>query len=217
VFAKWPAFPAGILQTMQRHWPRTSSEKQVCFAQILMAMTPVFLEAELAVHLPTIMRFVMKLLTGTNFLALRAILPAFETSEWRTILGGMPRNQRQPLGETFMDLETRHWDVNIRAAAQILAARYPSEPLPGERRSRSIAGGRMGGLLLLAQPDKFFDGWRAVMKEGGKNCDGLDQIEFMQKVSELSFSKAEETECASVRKLRSGRRGSCDVTTSALF
>jgi hypothetical protein len=206
-----PDFAAAVLAEMKRHWPRTAAEKQVAFARVLVALAPLLGE-ELGAQLPLVMDFLKRLLQGTNFLALKFLLPAFDGAEWRAILARLTRAQRQELGEVLLTIATTHWDANIQAAAQVLQMRYPAEAKAGDRTGR--ATGRVGvPVAAQGSTDVFYEAWRAILKQGARECPGIDRVAFMRTLAAFALQAGEGQR--DVIKLRANRRIS-DGTQSML-
>jgi hypothetical protein len=205
----FPAFPLAVIRSMQSNWPRTSPGKQACFAQTLTVIIAVLPEPAVSEQLPIVMGIFIKLLTGTNFLAMRAILPNLAQREWRRPLARLPAPLKRDLRDALIDLGCGHWEPNIREGARRLSELYATELTADEKRGKSILAANPAGNQRPGT-DRFLEGWRTVLKGGIGTCPAVDPAAFMRKVSELVIKASEDNESGGSALFRSSRRSTCD-------
>jgi DMSO/TMAO reductase YedYZ molybdopterin-dependent catalytic subunit len=171
-----------------------------------MALAPLLSETLLAKHLPAVWTDLLRILRSTNLLAVKFILANLDAPQWRRLLALASPEQRKDLGNLLSIFATRHWDSNFREAATHLLEKLPVDPRADDRRNRSIASSKTLGMLELITPDRFFEGWRAVAREGARAVPTLDQAAFMKRVSEIMLHPIDDVEFSAANRVR-GRAG----------
>jgi hypothetical protein len=174
-------------------------------------------EAEWGIQLRLVFQFLLKLVTGTNLLALKTILPALGTADWLKLFGGVSVALQRELNDAMADIASRHWDSNLRDAARGIREKFQPEAKVDDRRTRHISSSKTLGVLAPLAPDRFVEGWRSVVKEGGRRVPGLDQVVFLKNVSDLALLPSEDSEFGATSRFRGLRRATCDGTRSMVF
>jgi hypothetical protein len=165
-----------ILEAIQKHWPKTSGVKQVCFADLLLSVLLRIPQTDfLAIH-KDLFPFLAQLALSTNAIVITIVFSIFDRPAWCRLLKLVGFQAVEPLYDALC-VNQKHWMATIRAkSAQLLESIAKDYPLEFEEKAAVRRQSLMADSAML---------WNDIIRCAGPE---FDRHQIRRELSEMLLS-----------------------------